>query len=121
MERVIAADSVAFSNRDLAPSSGTPQYFTSGTPGIQAATVLPGWFLNMLQDELVAVETAAGIVTDKDNWHQLWQAILKVDYVIDSGAANALVATPASTADSLRDGMRVAVKVAANNTKASTL
>lgn len=76
MDRVIATNSVPFASRDLAPGSGTPQYFTPGVPGTTPATVVPGYFLNMLQDEMRAVIVAAGITPDGANWAQLLQAII---------------------------------------------
>lgn len=78
MDRVIATNSVPFASRDLAPGSGTPQYFTPGVPGTTPATVVPGYFLNMLQDELRAVIVAAGITPDDTNWSQLLQAIMNL-------------------------------------------
>lgn len=80
MNRVKAANSVAFANRDIAPVSGTPQYFTAGNPvGPVPPTVLPGYFMNMVQDEFLAVITAAGLTPDDTNWAQLLAAIKKLD------------------------------------------
>lgn len=76
MNRVKATASVAIGARDIAPVSGTPQYFTNGNPATPTpATVVPGYFLNMVQDELLAVITAAGLTPDDANWGQLLQAI----------------------------------------------
>ncbi len=121
MDRVKASGSVAFAARDLAPGSGTSRYFTSGDPGITAATVLPGYWLNMSMDELMNILAAAGITADDTKWSQVWQSILKCDYVGDIGTLNTYVANPGATVDILRDGMRIAIKPLLTNTGASTL
>lgn len=75
MDRVKAANTVAFASRDVAPGGGTPQYFTNGVPGSVPATILPGYFLNMLEDELLQVIADAGIAFNDGDWTQLSQAI----------------------------------------------
>lgn len=75
MDRLKASNSVPFASRDVAPS-GTPQYATIGNPASSIpATLLPAYFINMLQDELLAVVTAAGLTADDSNWAQLLAAI----------------------------------------------
>ncbi|HEY0276589.1 MAG TPA: tail fiber domain-containing protein [Paenirhodobacter sp.] len=45
--------------------SGTTGFFTNGNPGLgQPATVVPDWWLNMTQEELCAILTAAGLPLD---------------------------------------------------------
>lgn len=95
MNRVKATASVASGARDIAPVSGTPQYFTNGNPATPTpATVLPGYFLNMVQDELMAVILAAGLTPDDTNWAQLLQAIQKIGSPV-VGSANGLVGAAA--------------------------
>jgi hypothetical protein len=75
MNRLKATNSVPFGNRDIAPASGTPQYATSGNPGVTPPTIFPAYAWNMLQDEILNVITAAGLTPDDTNWGQLLQAI----------------------------------------------
>lgn len=57
-----------------------------------------------------------------DNWELLTPVNRRdVSYVADSGGANALVATPNPAWTAYRAGMRIAVKVAVDNTTAVTL
>ncbi|WP_175872689.1 hypothetical protein [Burkholderia sp. BCC0397] len=56
--------------------AGTPGYFTSGNPTTgQAATILDADWLNMVQQELLNVLTAAGITPSKTNYSQIAAAI----------------------------------------------
>ncbi|WP_428492172.1 hypothetical protein [Rhodopila sp.] len=76
MNRIKATNSVAFSSRDIAPITGTPQYATDGNPatGIPG-TIWPAYAFNMIQDEIVNAILAAGVTPDDTNWAQLAQAI----------------------------------------------
>jgi hypothetical protein len=60
-----------------APAAGPdgPGFFTDGTPGVQGATIIRGWWLNLLQQELVGVVTGAGLTPSRSNSGQLLQAI----------------------------------------------
>lgn len=59
-----------------APAAGTEGYFTGGDPAIGTpATIVEAWFLNMLQSELEGVVTGAGLVRDKANNGQAYQAV----------------------------------------------
>jgi hypothetical protein len=77
MNRVKASGSVTFASRDIAPGTGTPQYFTQGVPGTTPATVLPGYWCNMLQDEISQVILDAAIALDDGDWGQLSKALRK--------------------------------------------
>ena len=61
-------------------AQGTPGYFTGGSPGSGgfAATVVRYEFMNMLQEELAAVVLAAGLVLDKTDNNQLFEALQKL-------------------------------------------
>ncbi|HVB67992.1 MAG TPA: hypothetical protein VNE67_09075 [Acetobacteraceae bacterium] len=78
MDRLIATGSVAAGFADAAPASGTPQFATSGTPGVTAATDFPAYQYNAIQEELLACIAAAGIVFDRTNNTQLLAAIRKL-------------------------------------------
>jgi microcystin-dependent protein len=76
MDRLIATNSVAIGGADIAPSSGTPQYATSGNPaGAIPATVFPAYQYNALQEEIIAVIAGGGITPDRTNNAQLLAAI----------------------------------------------
>lgn len=59
-----------------APLAGAPGYFTNGDPGqgIQATVVDAHW-LNMVQEELLAVVQAGGLTPDKGNFNQVLAAL----------------------------------------------
>jgi hypothetical protein len=115
MERVIAADTTAVGAGDAPPGSGTPGEFTSGTPGVTPATVFPGWWITLVQRELVNIVLAGGLALDQTKSSQLFQGLLAAASMTDTGSANAMVVTP-PVAVVLNAGMRVIVKVAATNT-----
>src|SRR5208283_1937895 len=63
MQRIY--DPTAAATLPAPPSlTGTVGYFTGGVPGISAATRVRYWFLNMLQEELMALLALAGITPD---------------------------------------------------------
>jgi hypothetical protein len=100
MDRVNALDNVAFSARDIAPVSGARAYFTSGNPlTATPATTFPGYWANMVQDELVAVIAAAGITPDDTNWGQLLQAIQTLGRIKVSGLTLYVSNTGSDTAN----------------------
>lgn len=76
MDLLIAANSVAKSAADTAPSSGTPQYATDGNPvtGIYATT-FPAYHYNMLMGELYNLIIAAGLTPSGSDWTQVGQAV----------------------------------------------
>lgn len=122
MDRVRATSSVTFASRDLTPGTGTPQYFTNGVPGSVAATVLPGYWVNMVMDELMALVTAARITPDDTNWNQVWQSLFRSITFQDAGGVNHLIiALPAGVtfpAGAVGLGTTFQVKAANTNTAA---
>lgn len=59
-----------------APLAGTPGYFTNGDPGQGiGATVVDAHFLNMVQEELLSIVTAASLEPDKTKFNQVLQAL----------------------------------------------
>ena len=122
------------------PAPGTPGYFTDGVPGGQARTIVRGWWLNLVAQELVAVVVAAGITPARNVTSQVvtaiqsliataiaplaWKAGVQADaytYAVDTGSVNALVVTLSPAPGALTAGLEVLVKAAATNTGASTL
>ena len=61
----------------IVPPPGTPGFFTNGNPqqGLDPTNV-DDWFLNMLQEEILTVVIKAGLVPNKNDNTQLWQALL---------------------------------------------
>lgn len=57
--------------------TGPAGYFTGGVPGAVAPTIVRDWWLNMIQEELLALLTAAGITPDTtgSNYTQVLQSI----------------------------------------------
>jgi hypothetical protein len=57
--------------------TGPVGYFTGGVPGVVTPTIVRDWWLNMLQEELLALLTAAGITPDTTgtNFTQVLAAI----------------------------------------------
>jgi hypothetical protein len=107
MQRVIASESVPFANRDVAPTTGTPQYFTDGNPITPIPpTLLPGYFMNMLMDELIAILTAAGIEPDDTNWAQVVAGI------------RALIAVETTRAEGIEATLATIVALNAETTRA---
>src|ERR1700757_410300 len=71
-------DSTAASSLPSVPSlTGNVGYFTEGVPGTTPATDVRGWWLNMIQEELISLLTAAGITPDTTgtDFTQVLQAI----------------------------------------------
>ncbi|NML43507.1 hypothetical protein HHL11_07090 [Ramlibacter sp. G-1-2-2] len=59
-------------------AAGTQGYFTEGNPGSGvSATLVRASFLNMLQEEIMSVLSAAGITPSKSTYNQLLTAIRK--------------------------------------------
>ena len=94
MDRLIAVNSVPYAQRDTAPALGTPQYATDGNPAAGfPPTDWPAYIFNCIQDEILAVITAAGIAPDRNDWGQLLEALrvltpgrlLKVQTFVASG------------------------------------
>jgi len=76
MDRLIAPNSVPLADADTAPASGTPQYATDGNPAASVpATQWPAYQYNAIQEELIAILTAAGIAPDRTQLAQIATAI----------------------------------------------
>jgi hypothetical protein len=75
MDYTIASGVTAIGSGDVAPVSGTKGEFTSGNPGITPATVLPGYQMNAIVEELLNVVVAAGVTPSNTNNAQLLQAL----------------------------------------------
>lgn len=74
MQRIDHSTAVAV--RPAPAAAGTPGYFTGGDPATgQKATVVTADFLNMVQEELIAILTAAGVVPDKASLSQVLTAL----------------------------------------------
>ncbi|RQV20674.1 hypothetical protein DF039_12625 [Burkholderia cenocepacia] len=70
--------------------AGTPGFFTGGNPATgQAATIVDADWLNMIQEELISILTAAGIAPSKVTYGQVLAA-LEVLFANASGNPNAL-------------------------------
>jgi microcystin-dependent protein len=62
--------------RPAAPAPGTPGWFSKGNPAAaQEATIVEDWWCNLIQDEILTVIEQAGLVPDKNNHTQLWEAL----------------------------------------------
>ncbi|MBN6728568.1 hypothetical protein [Burkholderia multivorans] len=127
MDRLIAANSVPMAQADTAPISGTPQGATDGNPAANIpATRWPSYQYNAIQEELIAILTAAGITPDRNNNSQIAAAIKrlvqKTVILNDTGAANSYTATntPPLTVSTWVDGTVQQIKIANANTGAST-
>ena len=63
----------------IAGPPGTPGFFTDGNPAAALeATIVDGWWLNMLQEEILTVVTEAGITPSKSSYRQLYDAIVAI-------------------------------------------
>lgn len=77
---------------DAVPVVGTPGYFTVGDPNTDTpATPVDSWWLNMVQEEILAVLTAASISPDKTDNGQLLDAI---NALIGGGGGGGSVQAP---------------------------
>ncbi|WP_321896052.1 hypothetical protein [Paraburkholderia heleia] len=76
MDRLIASNSVPMAQADAAPVSGTPQGATDGNPATNVpATRWPSYQYNAIQEELIAILTAANVTPDRTNNAQIIAAI----------------------------------------------
>ena len=74
MHRIDNPSSVAV--RPTPPPPGTPGYFTNGNPALaQEATIVDDWWANSVQEEILTVIEQAGIVPQKNNVGQLFEAL----------------------------------------------
>jgi hypothetical protein len=107
MQRI--TDSTTAASLPAPPSlSGlTPGYFTGGVPGSTAATRVRYWFLNMVQEELMSLLTAAGITPDTTGteFTQVLAALQALFAAIGGSASQTFnVAAPTAAAHALNLG-----------------
>lgn len=127
MERLIAANTVAYGAHDTAPASGTPGLATDGNPALLVpATRWPAYAWNMLSEEIRNTILAAGLTPSKADWSQLAKAVQSqaMNYAADTGTANAMAVTlsPAPASLAALTGVPVRVKKGATaNTGAVTV
>ena len=127
MDRLIAPNTVVAGQADIAPATGSPGYATDGNPATGTpATLWPSYQYNAIQEELIAILTAAGITPDRTTNSQIASAIKRLVQrtiiLADTGAANAYAAanTPPLTVATWLDGTVQQVKIANSNTGTST-
>lgn len=107
---------------------GTPGFFTDGDllAGIRATVLTADW-ANTVQDELIALLTAAGITPAKATRNQVLTAIETLiearagNYAIDTGAANAYVVALSPPITSYTQSFPFAFRAVHSNTGASTV
>jgi hypothetical protein len=104
--------------------AGTPGHFASGNPAVGQRGTIPGcdWFEG-LQEEMMSLLQAGNIVAQKGNVRQIYQSILAMQLLVDTGTggANALVCTPLVPFDNLNLNTIIWVLPAATNTGPATL
>ena len=109
-----------------APSStGSPGYYTSGdaAAGVAATIVTKDW-LNGIQEELLALITAAGLTPDIANNAQILQALRSgaLTYSVDtSTTANTITVSYTPAIPAYTDGQILRFKAANANTGATTI
>jgi hypothetical protein len=89
MQRIIDTTAVAILPAPP-PLTGPAGYFSEGIPGSVAATRARGWWLNMVQEELLALLTAAGMTPDTTGttFNQVLAAINHLIAVAGAGGAS---------------------------------
>ncbi|MGN6589306.1 MAG: hypothetical protein ACTHKE_03340 [Sphingomicrobium sp.] len=121
-------DQATASNTLPAPAAaGTQGYFTNGNPATGVApTIVDADWLNMIQQELINIVTAAGITPSKTVYNQVLSAIKRIGQstvvLADTGAVNAYSATNAVplVAGTWVSGVVQQIAVAHTNNGAST-
>ncbi len=69
----------------IAGPAGSPGFFTDGNPAAALeATVVDGWWLNLLQEEVLTVVEEAGLAPDKSSHRQLFEALNRLYLGIDA-------------------------------------
>ncbi|QHC36469.1 hypothetical protein [Komagataeibacter xylinus] len=87
-------DPTAASSPPAVPSASglTPGYFTNGNPSASLpATLVPDWWLNMVQGELEAAVKGGGLTPDKTNNGQL---LLAIQALAKGAASGAVLGSP---------------------------
>ena len=78
MHRIDSSGTLASLPAPASPGA-TAGYFTGGNPGLgQAATIVSADWLNAVQEELLAVMTAAGVAPSKTTRNQLLTSLEKL-------------------------------------------
>jgi hypothetical protein len=117
-------NSSAAAMQPASTTPGTPGFFTDGSAagGVQP-TVVPAEWLNAIQQELLNILTSAGITQAKASFTQIAQAIQsgKLNYAVDTGAANIYAVEYAPVLTALTDGLILSFQALHTNTGASTL
>lgn len=81
MDYTISPNVTAIGSGDTAPASGTKGEFTDGNPATNtAATVLPGYQMNALIEEIINAITSAGLTPSNTNNSQLAAAIAAIPH-----------------------------------------
>ncbi len=70
-------DQTAVTTQPALPTDGigSPGYFTGGSPGLQPPTRVRFWWLNMVQEELIAIVAAAKLTLSKASNNQVLTAL----------------------------------------------
>ncbi|MDN7871257.1 hypothetical protein QZM26_17765 [Burkholderia multivorans] len=126
MDRLIAPNTVIAAQADTAPATGTPGYATDGNPASNIpATRWPAYQYNAIQEELMAIIAAGGLMPDRTNNAQVAAAITRIclstAVLADTGAANAYAAANTPPLTVLPStGFIQRISIAHANTGAST-
>lgn len=105
---------------------GNPGFFTEGSPGTLAATLVRASFLNMVQEELISILVAGGVTPSKATYNQVLAAIRAINKQTpiqpDTGVANTYTAVNATplVAGTWVNGVVQQVAIAHTNTGPST-
>ncbi|MFZ6690219.1 GDSL-type esterase/lipase family protein [Undibacterium sp. SXout20W] len=106
--------------------AGPEGFFTEGVPGVTQATRVRASWLNMVQEELCSILTAAGMTHNKTSYNQVVTAIQTLisqsSIITDTGVANAYsgVNVTPLTLGTLKHGTVQEVQCLHANTGAST-
>ena len=118
MDRINGADTI-----DI--GAGRRGFRSENLVAGQAGTEVTADFLNSIQEELLGLIEASGIVADDESWGQLLRAVRsqKLNYFAAGGTANALTITPSPAFGSLADlvGVPLRIQSSAGNTGAMAL
>lgn len=72
-------NTTAVSQLPLTPPPLAPGFFTDGNPAASLdATILDGWWLNMVQEEILTVITSVGMAPSKTDSGQLHEAVRRI-------------------------------------------
>ena len=83
-------NATAAAEAPAAPAEGSPGHFTGGDPAQQVpATVVDAWWLEQVQEELLGVLAAAGVVPIKGDNRQLALSIRRLAPPASIAAADA--------------------------------